>query len=177
MDQATALAKTVGENLSSGKGYTEEGLEERINEYVNDAIDTQDIDNKVEEAIEGIDFDSKVQDVLDNSSTIVDEDKVTELANDAISDIDWYYVISDNSLATEDYVDEIVNERVEACVDDKLFSVLKDIVLKCFERSAETWMDDIRQQGVDLHLELKKKEEEQDKEESTDTEAKEEVTV
>tara|TARA_Y100000310_G_scaffold307376_1_gene349407 strand:- start:57 stop:620 length:564 start_codon:yes stop_codon:yes gene_type:complete len=179
VDGATALARIIGENLSSGEGNTEEGLEERINECVNDAIDTQDIDNKVEEAIEGIDFDSKVQDVLDNSCTIVDEDKATELAHEAISETDWYQIISDNDIATEDYVDEIVNERVEAWVDEKLFGALKDIVLKCFERSADAWMDDIRLQGVRKYREEleAKKEEEQDKEESTETETKEEVTV
>ena len=64
-----------------------------------------------------------------------------------------------NDIATEDYVDE----KVEVCVDDKLFSVLMDIVLKCFERSAKTWMDDIRLQGVNKYkeeLEAKKEEEE-----------------
>tara|TARA_B100000949_G_scaffold13976_1_gene10700 strand:- start:439 stop:1017 length:579 start_codon:yes stop_codon:yes gene_type:complete len=184
LDQATALARTVGENLSSDCDLSldmtqkiDGAVEKCVQGYVSECIEQQDIDNKVEEAIEDIDFDAKVQDVLDNSCTIVDEDKATELAHEAISETDWYQIISDNDIATENYVDEIVNERVEAWVDEKLFGALKDIVLKCFERSAKTWMDDIRQQGVDLHLELKKKEEEQDKEESTETEAKEEVTV
>ena len=170
--QASKLVCTIADNLSSGEGYTEEGLEERINEYVNDAIDNQDIDNKVEEALAEADLSDRVQDALDNNHSIVDEDKATELANDAIGEIDWYDVISDNDLATEDWVDKRIREEMDA----KLFSFLQDVALKCFEHDHQAWMDAIRQQGVNeykvtekIEMELEAK-----KEESTETETKEE---
>ena len=177
--QASKLVCTIADNLSSGEGYTEEGLEERINEYVNDAIDTQDIDNKVEEALaeadlsdkmedalENADLSDKVQDVLDNHDSIVDEDKATELANDAIGEIDWYHVISENDLATEDWVDKRIREEMDA----KLFSFLQGVAMKCFEHDHQAWIDAIRQQGVNKYkMELEAK-----KEESTETETKEE---
>jgi len=144
--QASKLVCTIADNLSSGEGYTEEGLEERINEYVNDAIDNQDIDNKVEEALAEADLSDRMQDALDNNHSIVDEDKATELANDAIGEIDWYDVISDNDLATEDWVDKRIREEMDA----KLFSFLQNVAKK-----------------IEMELEAKK-------EESTETETKEE---
>ena len=146
LDQATELART-------------------IDEYVDDAIDNQDIDNKVEEALGNVDFDEKVQDALDNNHRIVDEDKAMEIAHDAIGDTDWYTIMSDNDIATTDWVDERIQEEVDA----KLFTFLQDVTQKCFEHDHQAWMDAIRQQGVTQYLTQKKKEEEEaKKEESTE---------
>ena len=152
--QATKLASTIADSLSSGGDLS---------------LDmSQEISSKVDDAVENMDIDDKVQNVLDNND-VVTEDRVAELANDAIYDHDWSTVISDQDLVYNSelddkvmgVIDEVVDEKIESVFDAKLFSFLQGVMRKCFEDDVEAWMHAIRQQGVNKYLEEQKEKEDE----------------
>lgn len=142
LDQATELVQTLTNALSSG-GDLSSDMESKIDERVDEVID------------------EKINDAISNSHEIPDEYKVKEWAQEEVSEIDWYSVISDNDIATESWLDERVDERFDELIDDKLFTFMQDIMMKVFEYENNRWIERIKQAGVNEHLELKKKEEEQ----------------
>ena len=142
LDQATELVQTLTNALSSG-GDLSSDMESKIDERVDEVID------------------EKINDAISNSHEIPDEYKVKEWAQEEVSEIDWYSVISDNDIATESWLDERVDERFDELIDDKLFTFMQDIMMKVFAYENNRWIERIKQAGVNEHLELPKKEEAQ----------------
>lgn len=145
MDQATELVRTLADALSLTCGYTDDGLEERINEYVDDALEVADIDQKVADAI-------------CNSDAILNEDNVRDTAVEVVRDYDWNEVIQSNDVATENWVEE----RIDGLLDDKMFTYVQDFMMRFFKSETDRWLDNVRDHAITEHTIKKQKEEKQE---------------
>ena len=155
VNQLASLVGVIADKLPSNGKLSDE-IESFVNSSVEESMSDQDVDigvivdekieeydmyDKVESALNDYDMSDKVSDALEGLD-VVNEDKATEIANDALYDYDWWQVISDHDLLTRDNLD--IDDKVEEIVDAKLFGFMKELMLKFFGEDTETWLGAVR---------------------------------
>ena len=152
----TSLVGVIADKLPSGGDVTEKYVDDRLDEKLDDKqIDVEAI---AEEVVGNYDMSEKINDAVYDKS-LVDEDRASEIAEGAIDDYDWYNVISNNEIATEDYV----VSKIDEAMDDRTFIFLQEILQKCFVHNYEAWKEEIGMTAVRKDVEereAKKKEDE-----------------
>lgn len=159
VNQVASLVGVIADKLPSNGNLSDE-IESFINDSVEESMSDQEVDVGaiVDEKMDELDVDSKIDDYdmtdkvadcVDNMD-VLNEEQVTEIANQALYEYDWYQLIRDHDLLTRDELD--IDDKVEEIVDAKMFSFFQSLMFMSFHDDTEAWLETIRKGAITKHL-------------------------